>query len=198
MKDPASVATPLIPHLEARGFAAEYVATGKEAAEAVFRYVPEGATVMAGASVTLDTIGVTDRLTKGNYDYLRAKIRATSDPAERQKLRARSFTASWFLGSVAAITEDGVLVAADNGGSRVAGYAFGPERVLLVASVHKVVPDLDAAFERVRSVAAPKEQERVDKGPVHYASNPNKWLILEGEAHRDRIIVILVGEQLGF
>ncbi|MCA1813110.1 MAG: lactate utilization protein [Halobacteriales archaeon] len=37
-----------------------------------------------------------------------------------------------FLGSVNALTEDGSLVAADGSGSRIGGYAFGAEHVVLV------------------------------------------------------------------
>lgn len=106
--------------------------------------------------------------------------------------------APFFLGSVAAITEDGVLVAADNGGSRVAAYVAGPEHVIVVASVSKVVPDIHDAMRRVRDVAAPREQERVNQGPMKYESRPNKWVILEGEPRPGRTHVILVGEPLGF
>jgi len=110
----------------------------------------------------------------------------------------RAMLAPFFLGSVGAITEDGVLVASDFGGSRVAGYVAGPERVILVVSTHKVVSDLHDAMRRIRDVAAPLEQERVNRGPMQYTSRPNKWVILEGEPRPGRTHVVLVGERLGF
>lgn len=198
MPTPQEIAEKLIPQLEARHFSAEYVATAAEAKEAVLKRIPRGAAVMAGSSTTLDQIGVTDALKSGEWDYLRAKVWAEQDPAKRQELRMRAMLAPFFLGSVAAITEDGVLVAADNGGSRVAGYVAGPERVIIVASTSKVVSDVHDAMRRVRDVAVPKEQERVDRSPMQYPSRPNKWVLLEGEPRAGRTHVILVGEPLGF
>jgi L-lactate utilization protein LutC len=184
--------------LEERRFSAEHVRTGAEAKERLLARIPRGAQVMAGASTTLDQIGVTAALMSGEWDYLRARVRAENDPAKRQQLRMQATLAPFFLGSVAAITEDGILVAADNGGSRVAGYVAGPDHVILVASVKKIVPDLQAAMRRVWDVAAPLEQERVNKGPMTYESRPNKWVILEGEPRVGRTHVILVDEDLGF
>lgn len=198
MTDPAQIAEKLIPQLEARHFSAEYVATAAEAKEAVLKRIPRGAAVMAGSSTTLDQIGVTEALKSGEWDYLRAKVWAEQDPAKRNELRTRAMMAPFFLGSVNAITEDGVLVAADFGGSRVAGYVAGPERVILVASVSKVVPDLHDAMRRVWDVAAPQEQARVERGPMKYDSRPNKWVLLMGEPRPGRTHVVLVGEPLGF
>lgn len=73
MTDPRSIAEKLIPQLEARHFGAEYVATGAEAKEAVLKRIPRGSPVMAGASTTLDQIGVTDALKGGEWEYLRAR-----------------------------------------------------------------------------------------------------------------------------
>src|SRR5581483_4541758 len=127
--DPAQVAEKLIPQLEARHFSAEYAPDRAAAKESFLKRIPRGAAVMAGSSTTLDQIGVTDALKSGEWDYLRAKVWAEQDPAKRQELRMRAMLAPFFLGSVGAITEEGVLVASDFGGSRVAGYVAGPERV---------------------------------------------------------------------
>lgn len=111
----------------------------------------------------------------------------------------RAMLAPFFLGSVNAITEDGVLVAADFGGTRAAAYVAGPEHVIIVASVNKVVSDVHDAMRRVRDVAAPKENERVRlHSPMKYESRPNKWVLLEGEPRPGRLHVVLVGEPLGF
>jgi L-lactate utilization protein LutB len=189
----------LLAAMKTRGFDAQLASTGAEAKAALFRIVPPGAAVMAGASTTLDQIGVTDQLTHGGYDYIRAKIRATNDTEERHKLRARSLSAPFFLGSVAAVTRDGTLVAADNSGSRIGGYAFGPQTVVIVVSTKKVVPTLEDAMRRVREVAAPMEQQRVNSGGgPKYESKPRKWLLYESEATQGRTHVILVDEPLGF
>ncbi len=51
----------------------------------------------------------------------------------------------FMLGSVAAITADGMLVAASATGSQLAGYASGAGRLILIVGSQKLVPDLDAA-----------------------------------------------------
>ncbi|MHB8586919.1 MAG: lactate utilization protein [Thermoplasmatota archaeon] len=190
----------LLAHLEARHFSAEFAPTWSLAKAAVLRRIPEGAAVMAGSSTTLDEIGVTDALRTGPWDYLRAKVWSEPDPVKRQQLRTQAMLAPYFLGSVAAITEDGVLIAADSSGSRVAAYLSGPQHVIVVASIHKVVPNLAAAIDRVERIAVPLEQERVNRGPMKYESKPLKWALLYGEAPhaKGRTHVILVGDKAGF
>ncbi len=191
------LANRLLPQLAKRGFTAERVATGAEAREAVLRRIPAGARVMTGGSTTLEQIGVTDALSAGDHHYLRVAIRAEQDPALRHKLRVEANTAPWFVSSVNAITEDGVLVAADGAGNRVAALAFGPSHVVVVASLHKVVPTLEDAMRRVREVALPLESERIRKAGYPGGSYIAKWTILERD-QPGRVHVVLVDEPLGF
>src|SRR2546426_801230 len=65
------------------------------------------------------------------------------------------------VGSVHAITHDGALVAASATGNQLAAYAGGAGRVILVVGSQKLVPDLDAAFRRIREVVFPYEDARV-------------------------------------
>ena len=188
----------LLENLRARGFEADYVATGAEARERILGMVPRGTTVMTGSSTTLDELGVTDAFSRPDYDYFRPKILAERDPRARDRLRARALAVSWFLGSVNAITRDGILVAADGSGSRVGGYAFGPENVLIVASTKKVVPTLEDAMRRIREVVTPMEAQRVARASHGGTTSPNKWLIYERELFPGRTHVLLVGEPLGF
>ena len=48
-----------------------------------------------------------------------------------------------FLGSVNAITEDGVLVNIDGNSNRVSAYAYGPKHVILVVGLNKYVQQAD-------------------------------------------------------
>lgn len=200
MTDPKALANALIPRLELRGFAAEYAETREQAKRAVLGAIPPGETVMAGASVTMDDIGVTQALVDGDYDYLRAKIRAESDPARRQQMRVKGITAPYFLSGVNAITEDGRLVFAEYGGTRLASIVAGATKVILASSLTKVVPDLDAAFRRITDVALPLESERLAKalGKPGVQSHTHKWLVLDGEMHPGRVRIVLVGEPLGY
>ncbi len=62
-------------------------------------------------------------------------------------------TADYFVGGINAITEAGEILNADGGGNRISAYAFGAGRLFLVAGVNKIVPDIAAAFERLRNHA---------------------------------------------
>ena len=101
-----------------------------------------------------------------------------------------------FLGSVQAICETGQVVAADAGGSRQAGYIFGPPRVVWVAGINKLVPTLEDGLRRLREVALPQEDARV-RSAGGSGSFLGKVVIYERE-RPGRISLILVGENLGF
>ena len=58
---------------------------------------------------------------------------------ERHEIALKAFTCDWFLGSVNAMSENGVFVNIDGNANRVAAYAFGPKNVLLIVGMNKVV-----------------------------------------------------------
>src|SRR5207248_1005770 len=120
-------------------------------------YRADGATVMNGGSTTLEQIGFLEALANGPYDWLRPGIAAIADPDERIRVRRRAGTADYFVGGINAVTEAGEILNADGGGNRVAAYAYGAGKLFLVAGVNKIVPDIAAAFERLRNVAAVEE-----------------------------------------
>lgn len=185
------------PRLVARGFGVERAKDRDEAREIVLRRIPPRARVMSGGSTTLEQCGIVDALSKGHHDYLRVAIRAEQDAQLRHKMRVEANTAPWFVSSVNAITEDGVLVAADGAGNRVAALAFGPSHVIVVASVSKIVPTLEDALRRVRDVALPLESERMRNAGYAGGSYIAKWTLIERDAP-GRIHVVLVDEPLGF
>ena len=72
---------------------------------------------------------------------------------ETQAREIRKLIASpdFMLGSVNAITEDGVLVVASATASQCP-YANTAGKVILVVGSQKIVPDLDAALRRIREM----------------------------------------------
>lgn len=203
--------TPLTAELRRRGIDILLVESKDDAREAVLSLLPRGATVMAGSSLTLDAIGVTGHLKAGGYRYLRDDVRAIDDPEQRYEMRRQSVVADYFLGGVNAIAATGEIVNVDSSGSRIAGYAYGGGKVIMVAGVNKVVPTLADALERIRTVAAVQEARRVGRTPPclpdgvcrNYECYPpqrqcGKILIIEKENVPGRITVVLVGESLGY
>ena len=187
----------VIRELNARGFSAQFVETGAEALSAALARIPEGSTVMTGSSTTLEQIGLPQALRTHGVRFLKDEITAEKDAAKRDRMRKEALLADYFLGSVQAITQDGVLVATDASGSRIAGYAFPAKHVVIIASLNKILPDLEAAMARAREVALPLEDARMKKQGFP-GSTIGKWLVWEREIAPDRVHVILVGEPLGF
>jgi len=197
--------------LASRGVSLVYARDGREALSYLLQRIPPGARVMNGGSATLEQIGFLDVLRGGRYAWLRPAIAAVEDRAERIRVRRQATTADWLVGGVNAIPLGGETVNVDGSGNRLAGYAFGAGKVILVAGVNKVVPDLAAAFERIRNTAAVQECRKLGKstpcavtgqcdndacrGPERQCG---KILIIENEKIAGRITVVLVDEPLGF
>jgi len=197
--------------LARRGIDLEYRPDGRSAVEFLLSRIPEGATVMNGGSTTLKQIGFLDALEKGPYEWLRPSVAAIADPEERIRARRRAGTADYFVGGINAITASGEILNADGGGNRVAAYAYGAGKLLLVAGVNKIVPDIAAAFERLRNHAAVEECRhlgadtpcartgRCDNDACRGDDRQcGKVLIIENERIAGRICVVMIGEELGY
>jgi YkgG family uncharacterized protein len=197
--------------LARRGIDLEYCADGESARAFLLMRIPAGATVMNGGSTTLEQIGFLDALRNGPYEWLRPKVAAVADPGERIRARRRAGTAEYFVGGINAITASGEILNADGGGNRVAAYAYGAGKLFLVAGVNKIVPDLAAAFERLRNHAAVEEARhlgadtpcartgRCDNEACRGAGRQcGKVLIIENERIPGRICVVMIGEALGY
>jgi hypothetical protein len=97
---------------------------------------------------------------------------------------------------VAAVTQDGTLVAASATGSQLGPYAAGAGRLILVVGGQKLVPDLDAALQRIRDVVFPYENAQV-RGRLGVDTVLEKVLLIFGEWQPGRTTVILVRERVG-
>jgi hypothetical protein len=197
--------------LERRGIDLVYCADGAAAVAFLFSRIPAGATVMNGGSTTLEQIGFLDALAKGPYDWLRPRIKAVDDPEERTRARRRATIADYFVAGINAVTAAGEIVNADGSGNRIAAYAFGAGKLFLVAGVNKIVPDIAAAFERLRNVAALQECRHLGmntpcaltgrcdnaacRGPGRQCG---KVLVIENEKIPGRICVVMIGAALGY
>ena len=111
--------------------------------------------------------------------------------------------------SANAISADGQLVNLDGNANRVAALCFGPESVLVIAGMNKVMGDLDSAIARARQVAAPANAQRFDiktpckeTGKCFDCKSPDticcQFLITRYSRHTDRIHVILVNDTIGY
>jgi hypothetical protein len=100
------------------------------------------------------------------------------------------------VGSVQAITEDGVLVAVSATGSQLGPFANTAGKVIFAVGSQKIVPDIETALRRVREYVLPWEDEQVRK-VVPSGSFMGKSLIIEREWVKDRMTVVLVQQPIG-
>jgi len=183
--------------LAAKNFAVEILDDAAAARARVKELIPEGASVFTGASETLRLSGIEEDINKsGRYDSL--KSRPPMDRAtQRNEIWAALSTPDVLVGSVAAVTETGSLVAASASGSQLPGYAGAAARVIWVVGAQKVVPDLTAALRRVEEHCLPLESERAMR-VYGRPSAVNRVLILNAEPEPGRGTVLLLREAIGF
>ena len=142
-------------NLENRGFRVHRFATGAEAAEFLVQTL-HGTSIGIGGSVTIDTLGVYDRLCRSNEVFWHWKNHAP-------ETRERAGKAETYLCSTNGVSENGEIVNIDGFGNRVAGTIYGPERVFLVVGRNKIAPDLTGAIDRARNIAAPLNARRLNR-----------------------------------
>ena len=71
-----------------------------------------------------------------------------------------TFSSDIFLVGTNAVTLDGKLVNTDAWGNRVLAIIFGPEKVIVVVGVNKIVKDIKEALERIKKITAPMNAKR--------------------------------------
>ncbi len=64
-----------------------------------------------------------------------------------KEIYRKSFSADAYFTSTNAITEDGELYNLDGNGNRVAAMIYGPDKVIVIAGVNKIVKDVDEAIK---------------------------------------------------
>ena len=183
--------------LRSHNIEAIVVETGAEARDVVLGLIPEGAEVHSGKSKTLEDIGLYAELVEsGRYDALRPRLSAMDRATQGDEMRTLVAAPDFMLGSVAAITADGTLVAASATGSQLGAYASGAGRVILVVGSQKLVPDLEAAMRRIDEVVFPWENDRV-RERLGVDTRLEKVLLILGEWQPGRTTVVLVREPVG-
>jgi len=214
----------VIANLQKRNINAQYVSSRQEALSAILGMIPEGATVARGDSVSLDQVGVIPELRKRNQNKVIDPFERDADGfylvewEQRWRMEREALSTDVFLTGTNAVTLDGKLVNTDGTGNRVSAMVFGPEKVIIVAGVNKIVKDVDEAQVRIREVAAPINAKRhfLKYHREEFGDLPcvrtgrcidcnHDWricrytVVIEGSMIRDkgRINVVLVGEELG-
>jgi L-lactate utilization protein LutB len=136
--------------LKRNQFKAAYFETAKEAVDYLMTVIPEKASVGIGGSMTVNSIGVIDRLKERGNAVLFHWLAGSWE--EGHKIRREALAADIYVTSTNALTMDGKLVNIDGIGNRVAGMFYGPKKSYIVCGVNKITENVDTALKRVKSI----------------------------------------------
>ena len=143
-------------NLKARGYAVQCFATAQEAADYLNGAI-DGVSVAFGGSVTLDQMGLFERLSSHNHALWHWREGTAEDP------RKEGLTADVYVTSVNGMDEDGDLINIDGAGNRVAATLFGHRKVYFVVGRNKLAPTYEEALWRARNISAPKNAQRLQR-----------------------------------
>ncbi|MEU5343858.1 nuclear transport factor 2 family protein [Streptomyces sp. NPDC020766] len=184
--------------LRAGGFAAEILDDAAAARSRVKDLIPEGTSVLTGASETLRLSGIDEDINAGGrYDAIRPRVLAIDRATGADEIRRLVTGPDFVVNSVAAVTETGSLVLASGSGSQLPANAGGAANAVWIVGAQKVVPDLGTALRRVEEHALPLENARA-QAVYGMPSAVNRLLILNAETRPGRGTVLLLREAIGY
>ncbi len=187
--------------LKERGIEAHVAETKTEALAKIKELIPQGASVMTGASRTLDEIGFTEYLKSGAHGWknLRAAIVAEKDPAKQAALRREAVLSDYYLGSVHALAQTGEFIVASASGSQLPHIVFTSPNLIFVVGAQKIVPTLADAMERVERHVVPLEDERMKSTGAPGTVFAKELIFRREPAMMGRKVrMVIVKEKLGF
>ncbi len=187
--------------LKERGHLPHYVASRAEALLKIKELIPQDASVMNGASRTLEEIGFIGYLKESSHGWnnLHDAILDEKDEAKQAKLRKESVLSEYYLGSVHAVAETGEMLIASNSGSQLPHIVFTSPNLIFVVGAQKIVPTFAETFNRLEKHVVPLEDKRMQE-VMGMGTYPSKILIVNKEQPfmGRKSHIILVNEKLGF
>lgn len=195
-----------------------YVSTKEEIIPLIETLIEKKSSVAFGGSMSLNAIGAVEFIRKGDYNLI-DRYEADITPEERKKRLKEAFFADVMLTSTNALTTGGDLINVDGIGNRVAAMIYGPESVIVVAGVNKIVDNIEEGFDRIKKTAAPLNCKRLSvnsycskAGECMGLSQENRtftsgcrgericcdYTVMSYQRSKDRIKVIICGDEIGY
>lgn len=203
-----NLAQTMIKNLEKRNMEGFFAGTKEEAVSLIMeKFLVAGKSVCFGGSMSLTESGLMEALRSSDcilHDRMTAK---TSE--EIREMKAKMINSDYFLMSTNAITTDGELVNIDGRGNRVSYLCYGPEHVIILAGMNKVVSSIEDGVRRVRDIASPPNTVRLNKNTPCARTGRcgdcysedcicSQIVITRRSGEKGRIKVVLVAEELGY
>ncbi|MEE1320118.1 MAG: lactate utilization protein [Acutalibacteraceae bacterium] len=197
----------IIANLNKRNMNGYYCETKEDCRELVLSMIAEGSSVTWGGSESIKECGITKALSE--KEGVQVLDRAKYTLNNMNEYYKEAFSANYYLMSTNAITLDGELMNIDGNGNRVASLIFGPDKVIIVTGMNKVVSTIEEAYGRIRNIASPPNTIRLNKKTPCALTGKcgncmaddcicNQIVVTRRSRDKDRIHVILVNDNLGF
>ncbi|QVK18157.1 lactate utilization protein [Mycoplasmatota bacterium] len=171
------------------------------------RFIRDKDKVSVGGSITLFELGIIDYLRNRDIMFFDRYEEGLSSLALKEIFR-NSFFSDVYLTSSNAITEDGYLYNVDGRGNRCAAMIYGPDKVLVIVGVNKIVRNVEEAIKRVEKFSAPLNARRINKktpcvktGVCSHCDSKEKICrdyVLIKNSIPNRIFVLIVNDNLGY
>ncbi len=204
----ATTAATVITKLKRRNIEGFWAPTSTEAVELVQSWMREGDSVTWGGSETFKETGMKAALEATGCYRMLDRGSATTAPEQREMWRNRT-SADWFFMSANALTTEGELVNIDGNSDRLSLLLHGPEHVVVLVGMNKLVADVDAGIKRIRTTVCPLNATRLKTNtPCELTGTCNEChapscmccniVVTRHSRHDGRIRVVLIGEELGY
>lgn len=145
-------------NLEKHGYVVQVLEKGENVGCVIKKYISKEDIIGNGGSVTVESLGVYEKLHKDGYDVLCMREGITRDESIEIGKQA-----TVFITSTNAISEAGEFVNIDGRGNRVSQMAYGASKIFYIFGENKITKDLASAIDRVRNVASPLNARRLNK-----------------------------------
>lgn len=157
----------ILAKLNARGFVANYFEASEDAVDYVLSLIPHSVSVGFGGSETTRSLGLPAKLfARGNQIY------CAGFSAPDVDVLGKARTAGFYITSSNAVTEEGDLINIDGRCNRIGAMLDGPQSVIVIASIDKICKNIDEGIRRIRSIAAPRNCERLKRDTPCLSGGP--------------------------
>lgn len=189
-------------------FDAGFFETRQETAKAVLDMISPGMEVAFGGSQTAKQLNLQKLVADKGGIILDHNAAGLTDEQKIEVMR-RQLVCDVFICSSNAISLQGELFNIDGHGNRIAAMAFGPRKVIVIAGVNKLCADEEAAWQRIRTIAAPINFKRLNRpnpcakyGVCMNCNLPtrgcNIYVVTRRRPSLTDFTVFIVNESLGF
>jgi len=195
----------LVNTLESCGYKVFLASNKNEALDIAKSLIKSGMSIGLGGSVSVDEIGLLKHLTSRDDITLFNQYESGISMVENKQRRKQGMLTDLYITGTNALSRQGHIINADGSGNRVAAMIFGPVNVLLIVGKNKVVDTLEDGQKRVLETAAIKNIDRMNnkaiengKEPIHNINTiAQKFTYIKSD-EKNRIIIILIDEELGY